>query len=83
MVKQQIGIGADQLKMNIKKIDSCKDLYLTEDGKLYNSNKNSFKKPCPSDNCFRIKYDNGIVKHISLKSLYKDVFHKTYCIDLV
>lgn len=39
-----------------------------------------FKKPY-SDYTFKLKSIDGNVKTISLKSLYKLVFNKTYCID--
>ena len=58
------------------------ELYLTEDGAIYNSKKDKYIMPYKSsNNCFKIKMDNGTFKTISQKSLYKLVYNKTICQD--
>ena len=66
----------------MKKIENgfLDDYYLTQQGQVFNIKKREFRKPY-SDFTFKLKCKDGNVKTISLKSLYKLVFNKTYCID--
>lgn len=58
------------------------ELYLTENGAIYNAKEDKYIMPYKSsNNCFKIKMDNGTVKTISQKSLYKLVYNKTICQD--
>lgn len=66
----------------MKKVDNgyCENYYLTEDGKIYNSNTNKFREADKSKR-FALKTKDGKVKKVSLKVLYKMVYGKNYCID--
>lgn len=65
---------------SIKKFGFSSNYYLTEQGLIYDTKTKRYIKPY-SDHCFKLKTDNGTRKTISLKSLYKLVFGKIYCID--
>ena len=65
---------------SIKKFGFLNDYYLTEQGLIYDDRRKKYIKPY-KDHCFKLKLDNGNQKTISLKSLYKMVFKKVYCID--
>ena len=54
--------------------------YLTEEGKVYNSDTD--KMICADKaHCFRLKTKDNITKKISLKVLYKKVYGKNFCYD--
>ena len=53
--------------------------YLTIDGKVYNSNTDSYVKI--DKHSYKLKTTDGKLKSISLKRLYKLVYNKVFCID--
>lgn len=53
--------------------------FLTEDGKVYNSNTKQYLKPYKHS--YKLKTVTGTIQSISLKKLYKLVYNKIYCID--
>ena len=58
----------------------CKEYYLTEDGMLYNTSTKALKGANRQNNFF-IKREDGTIRKISLKRLYRLVYEKPYCID--
>lgn len=56
--------------------------YLTEDGKIFNKETEKYLKK-DSNNCFKLKREDGKYKKVSLKSLYKKVYNKVYCEDKI
>lgn len=54
--------------------------YLTEDGQVYNAAASSYIKP-DTFHKFKLKRTDNTYKTIALKTLYKNVYNKTYCID--
>lgn len=65
---------------SIKKLGFPNYLYLTEDGRIYNQRTRRYRKPY-TDNCFKLKLENGKYKTISLKNLYWNIYNKVFCID--
>lgn len=58
--------------------DAC--YWLTEDAKLYNATTGKYSK-CDKKKCYTLKTEVGEVKHLSIKSLYRLVYDKEFCID--
>lgn len=58
----------------------CSCYYLTEDGRLYNSDTELYKAADKRNN-FYIKREDGSTKKIALKQLYKLVYGMNYCRD--
>ena len=58
----------------------CEYYYLTEDGKLFNSQTNELKE-VDKDRRFSLKMIDGSRKKVSLKTLYRMVYDKPYCND--
>lgn len=54
--------------------------YLEEDGRLYNSDTDTFLKP-DNKKSFRLLTIEGKRKRVALKTLYKLVYNKPYCKD--
>lgn len=66
----------------MKKIENgyCEYYYLTEDGKIYNSQTKEYKYP-DKQRRFALKTLSGTRKKVALKVLYYMVYNKPYCID--
>lgn len=56
--------------------------YLTEDGRLYNSNNNKYTN-CDKFHKFYIKTKDNKGKRITLKKLYKLVYDDNFCVDSI
>ena len=54
--------------------------FLTEEGELYDGKKKIYVKP-GKDHTFRIRKKDNSIHKISLKTLYKLVYNKIFCID--
>ena len=58
----------------------CECYYLTEDGRLYNTQTKEYKS-ADKDNRIVLKTEDGVRRKISLKVLYYMVYEKPYCKD--
>lgn len=58
----------------------CSCYYLTEDGRVYNEDTKEYKVATKEKN-FILKTEEGKRKKIALKTLYRLVFNKNYCVD--
>ena len=65
---------------SIKKCGFLSQYYLTEDGLIFNKKTKQYKKPY-NNRYFKLKSTDGEIKTIYLKSLYKMVYGKVFCID--
>ena len=54
--------------------------YLSEDGQVYNSQRNKYVKP-QENHQFKLRTETSGYKSISLKNLYKKVYNKNFCED--
>lgn len=54
--------------------------YLTEEGLVYNIKRDKYIKPDLS-HTFSLRTKEGVYKKIALKTLYRQVFNKEFCID--
>ena len=57
----------------------CHYYYLTQDGKVFNANSKKYLKM--NNYNYTLMKENGTKQKISLKTLYKLVYNKIYCID--
>ena len=56
--------------------------YLNEDGTIYNSKEDKIIKP-DSKHIFILRTEDNKRKKIALKTIYKLIYHKNYCIDVI
>ena len=55
---------------------------LEQDGRVYNAATKNYLK-CDSKHCYTLKKTEGKNKRVSLKTMYKIVYNKIYCIDTI
>lgn len=57
---------------------------LCDNGKLYKTTYPKAKEIKPDKrHCFKLRNDNNKIIEISLKSIYRKVYHKEYCTDTI
>ena len=59
----------------------CSNLYLTEEGYIYNADTGQYK--AANNNIHSLKITDGSRKRISLNKLYKMVYNKSFCNDSI
>ena len=56
--------------------------YLKKDGTIYNSKEDKIIKP-DRKHIFTLRTEDNKRKKIALKTIYKLIYHRNYCIDLI
>lgn len=69
----------------IKKIENgfADYYYLDENGVVYNANTKKYLKGDSSKNSYKLRTIDGSLKSITIKKLYKLVYNKVFCIDII